>query len=60
MTQQRTASATASGFHQLLEAAEFTLDLLDNLSTRQFAIGGDRPARLKLLAAIEKARGNTG
>ena len=41
----------------LLEACQFTLDLLDDLSTGQFAIGGDRPAREKLAAAI--ARCNT-
>src|SRR2546421_722637 len=43
----------------LLEACEFTLELLDDLSTGQFAIGGDRPAREKLAAAIGRARGTT-
>ena len=42
---------------QLLEACQFTLQLLDDLSTGQFAIGGDRPARLKLASAVARARG---
>jgi len=41
----------------LLEACEFTIDLLDHLSSADFARGGDREARLKLMAAVAKARG---
>jgi hypothetical protein len=56
MANHKTAPATTP-FEDLLEACEFTLNLLDNLSTGEFSIGGDRPARLKLSAALARAKG---
>jgi hypothetical protein len=40
---------------ELLEACKYNATLLGGLSTEQFAAGGDRPAREKLLEAIVKA-----
>jgi hypothetical protein len=39
----------------LLEAARFTVELLDRLTTRRFSIGEDKPARARLRAAIKAA-----
>lgn len=36
-------------------ALEFTLALLDNLTTTQFSLGGDRPARERMREALAKA-----
>lgn len=41
----------------LLRACEYTIDLLDHLSSREYATGGDRPAREELIASVAKAKG---
>ncbi|PWT99841.1 MAG: hypothetical protein C5B51_26380 [Terriglobia bacterium] len=44
---------------QLLDACEFALTLIAHLSTDEFAAGGDRPARERLLRAIQSATDGT-
>ena len=39
----------------LLEACKAMVSCLDNLTSTDFTVGGDRPCRLKLEAAIAKA-----
>lgn len=41
----------------MVEAIEFTLRLLDNLTTEDFSKGGDKPARDRLEAAYKMATG---
>jgi hypothetical protein len=38
---------------RLREACRFTLELLDNLTTARFAAGEDKPARVRLRAALQ-------
>jgi hypothetical protein len=45
---------------ELLEACQYSLTLLGQLSSEQFSAGGDRPAREKLLKAIENANSGSG
>lgn len=37
---------------KLIEAATFTISLLETLSSENFSLGGDRPARKKLADAL--------
>lgn len=38
----------------LIDAARYTLTLLENLSTEQFSLGADRPARVLLASALSQ------
>jgi len=37
---------------ELIEACQFTLDLLDTLTTKEFSHGKDKPARDKLTGVL--------
>lgn len=40
---------------ELLEAARLTLELLDEMTTEEFSLGADKPARVALRAAVDHA-----
>ena len=47
---------SAKAAKELLKAARLTLELLDDMTTDDFSLGADKPARDALSAAIKRAR----
>ena len=49
--------ANAVNMHdELVEAIQFSLDLLDDLTTEDFSLGKDKPMRDRLQQALSKAK----